>query len=152
MMIPALSLALALVLVAEPARPAATSSARPARRERIEFRITFPSWEAGGTFRMETLTGRTDHGVVRDQGGFSATGGAVRRVLEGEKGTLVLRLQAQTRSGKPPVFGRWTVASGTGLYAGATGGGTFTAMGSGDRRGGSPYELQFMIGQVLHVW
>jgi hypothetical protein len=101
---------------------------------------------------MESASGVTDLGVVRDQGGFSAAGGAVRRVLEGEKGTLVLRLQGQTRAGTPPIFGRWTVASGTGIYAGATGGGTFTAMGSGGRRGGNPYELQFLIGHLVHGW
>jgi hypothetical protein len=150
------SIALALALAAEPALPAppagASPAARPVRRDRIELRVSFRSWEAAGTFRMETASGRTDQGVVRDQGGFSATGGAVRRVLEGEKGALVLRLQGQTRSGTPSIFGRWTVASGTGVYAGMTGGGTFTAMGSGGRRGGSPYELQFLIGHLVHEW
>jgi hypothetical protein len=153
-MIVAAAMALALALAAEPAHPAGPAAGpakvRPVRRDRTEFRITFRPWEAGGTFRMETSSGRTDQGVVRDQGGFSATGGAVRRVLEGEKGTLVLRLQAQTRSGTPPIFGRWTVASGTGAYAGMTGGGTFTAMGSGGRKGGSPYELQYLIGHLVH--
>ncbi len=137
-----------------PLTPAAPSGApaRPVRRDRIELRVSFRSWEAAGTFRLESASGRTDQGAVRDQGGFSATGGAVRRVLEGERGTLVLRLQGQTRSGTPPIFGRWTVASGTGAYAGVTGGGTFTAMGSGGLRGGSPYELQFLIGHLVHGW
>lgn len=149
----AIALLLALGLTAEPARPPLPGHgppARPPRRERIELRVTLRSWEAGGTFRLESSTGKTDQGVARDQGGFSAAGGAVRRVLEGEDGTLVLRLQGQTRSGTPPVYGRWTIASGTGAYAGVTGGGTFTAMGSGDRRGGSPYELQFLVGHLVH--
>ena len=151
----ALAAALVLALGAEPSPPQAPGAAaptRPFRRERIEFRVTFRPWEYGGTFRMETSTGRTDQGVVHDLGGFSATGGSVRRVLEGEKGTLVLRLQGQTRAGMPPIFGRWTLFSGTGAYAGVSGSGTFTAMGSGDRRGGSPYELQFLVGHVVHGW
>jgi len=148
-------LILTLALAAEPAHrpgPAGSSpvSSRPMRRERIEFRVTFRPWESGGAFRMEASSGRSDQGVVRDLGGFSASGGAVRRVLEGEKGTLVLRLQGQIRPGQPPVLGRWTVASGTGAYAGVTGGGTFTAMSSGDERGGSPYELQYLIGHLVH--
>ncbi len=149
----AASLALALLLGAGPVRAAAPAAgrAREVRRERTELRVTFRPWEAGGTFRMETAGGRSDQGTVRDQGGFSATGGAVRRVLEGERGTLVLRLQGQTRAGTPPIFGRWTVASGTGAYAGVTGGGTFTAMGSGERKGGSPYELQVLVGQLVHA-
>jgi hypothetical protein len=147
-MIAMASLALTLSLAAEPARPAAPA-ARPVRRDRIELRVVFQPWEASGTFRLETASGRSDQGAVKDQGGFSASGGAVRRVLEGEKGTLVLRLQGQTRAGTPPIYGHWTVASGTGAYAGAAGGGTFTAMGSGDHRGGSPYQLQILIGHLV---
>jgi hypothetical protein len=131
---------------------AAGAAPKPVRRERIELRVTFRPWESGGTFRLETSTGRTDQGAARDLGGFSASGGGVRRVLEGEKGTLLLRLQGAPRPGQPPVFGRWTLASGTGIYAGMTGSGTFTAMSGGDRRGGSPYELQFLVGFVLHGW
>jgi hypothetical protein len=145
----AAALVLASACVATSAAPPAP---RPMRRERIELRVTLRPWEAGGAFQLATSSGRTDQGIARDTGGFSATGGAVRRILEGEKGTLVLRLQGQPRPGQPPLFGRWTVASGTGAYAGMTGSGTFTAMGSGDRRGGSPYELQFLVGHVLHGW
>ncbi len=145
-----LVLSLMLALLVAPDAPAAADVPRAARRERIELRVTFSSWDAGGSFRLETSGGKADHGVVRDQGGFSAAGGAVRRVVEGEKGTLVLWLQGQTRAGLPPVFGRWTIASGTGIWAGATGGGTFTAMDAGARRGGHPHELQFLVGSIAH--
>jgi hypothetical protein len=143
-----IAVAVALLLARAPAPPGRADPDRGAHRDRIELRVTFSSWEAGGTFRLETSAGKTDQGVVHDQGGFSAAGGAVRRVLEGEKGTLVLRLQGQTRAGVPPVFGRWTIASGTGSYAGATGGGTFTAMGAGGRRTANPYELQVLVGSL----
>jgi hypothetical protein len=133
-----------------PARAAGAARPKPLRRERVELRVTFRPWESGGTFRLETVTGRIDQGAARDTGGFSASGGGIRRVLEGERGTLVLRLQAQPRPGQPPIFGRWTLAYGTGAYAGATGGGTFTALSGGDRRGASPYELQFLVGTILH--
>lgn len=145
-----LALTLLLALAATPGAPARPDAAHTSRRERIELRVTFSSWDAGGAFRLETSGGKADHGVVRDQGGFSAAGGAVRRVVEGEKGTLILWLQGQTRAGLPPVFGRWTIASGTGIWAGVTGGGTFTAMDAGARRGGNPHELQFLVGSVAH--
>jgi hypothetical protein len=142
-------LALAFAAAAALAAPTAP---RPARRERIELRVTLRPWEPGGTFELETSGGHADQGVARDTGGFSAAGGSVRRVLEGEKGTLVLRLQGVARPGQPPLVGRWTVASGTGSWAGASGGGTFTAMARGGGRGGSPYELQFLVGHVVRAW
>lgn len=150
----ALALGAACACLAAAAAPPAplARGPRPVRRERIELRVTFRPWESAGAFRLATASGRTDQGAARDLGGFTAAGGGVRRVLEGEKGTLVLWLQGEPRPGQPLLFGRWTVTTATGAYAGLTGSGTFTGMSGGDRRGGSPGELQVLVGHVVHGW
>jgi hypothetical protein len=144
----ALAVALVCACATAAAAPRARSQGGAVKRERIELRVTFHPWESAGTFSLETSGGLGDEGSARDQGGFSASGGGVRRVLESEKGTLILRLRGRPRPGQPPVIGRWTLAGGTGAYAGMTGGGTFVAMSGGEQRGASPYELQVLVGRV----
>jgi hypothetical protein len=121
----------------------------PPGAERVELHVRFPPWQYTGTFRFEGASGATvDEGVARDQGGFSAGDGVVERVLEGARGTLVLRLSGGAKTpGFPPVFGRWAIVSGTGAYAALAGSGTFTSCGSGHLKA-SPYEMQTMIGHL----
>jgi hypothetical protein len=132
-----------------PPPPAARSP--PAGSKRIELHITFPPWRYTGTFRALSEAGLVlDEGIVRDQGGFSAGDGTVRRVLEGARGTLVLRVESGAKpAGFPSAFGRWSIVSGTGAWASLAGGGTFTSCGGGAPKGVSPFEMQTLLGHIL---
>jgi hypothetical protein len=119
----------------------------PAGAERVEVRVTFPPWQYTGKFRLETVSGDLlDEGTARDDGGF-ASQATVERVLEGARGTLVLRVQRSAKVPRfPALFGRWKVVGGTGAYARAVGHGTFTSCASGEVGKGSPFELQTLVG------
>lgn len=121
----------------------------PPGAERVEIVVRFPPWEYQGTFRAASADGAiADAGAAHDVGALLTSGAPVDRVLEGERGTLTLRLHGLRKTaGFPPFFGRWTVLRGTGAYAGLKGEGTFTAMGSGEGKGGS-LEVQTLLGHV----
>jgi hypothetical protein len=135
----------------EPPRP--RPSPPPAGSDRVEVHVRFPPHRHTGTFRIVSVSGAlADEGVAKDDGGFASHEGTVERVLEGAKGTIVLRVQgAPKTAGFPPIFGRWTVVRGTGAYERLAGGGTFTSCGAGEASKGSPFELQTLLGHVLHA-
>nr|WP_243338205.1 hypothetical protein [Anaeromyxobacter sp. SG29] len=150
------ALSLVAALAAAPAHADAPTPPRlpppapeppPAGAERVEVRVTFPPWQYTGKFRLETISGDLlDEGTARDDGGF-ASQATVERVLEGARGTLVLRVQRTAKVPRfPALFGRWTVVGGTGAYARAVGRGTFTSCASGEVGKGSPFELQTLVG------
>ena len=135
-----------------PAATAGAAGARPdAAGERVELLASFPPWSFTGTFTL-TLGSRSDRGVARDHGSLLGPDQQVTRVLEGEQGTLTLRLRGVSRGGFPQIVGRWTVVEGSGAYAGLAGGGTLTAVDGGrnreDRPLGSPFELQTLLGRL----
>jgi hypothetical protein len=134
---------------AEPPQPPPAPA--PDGSERVEVHVRFPPHQYTGTFRITSATGAVaDEGVATDDGGFASQEGVVERVLEGARGTIVLRVQGGPKTpGFPPVFGRWRVVRGTGAYARLAGGGTFTSCGSGEASKGSPFELQTLLGHVL---
>jgi hypothetical protein len=138
---------LALWLLATPAgAPGGPIHAPAAERLRTEILLRFPPWQFTGRFTL-TAGPLSDEGVVRDRGALVGVE-AVERTLEGQRGTLTLRLDDLQRSGGyPPYVGRWRVTAGTGAYAGLAGGGTFTAVDGGSERG-SPFEVQAMLGQL----
>src|SRR5215208_3797616 len=113
--------------------PPPAPQAPPPGSERVEVHVRFPPWQYTGSFRLVSASGAiADEGVARDDGGFAAQEDVVERVLEGAKGTLVLRVQGgQKTPGFPSLFGRWSVVRGTGAYARATGTGTFTSCTAG---------------------
>jgi hypothetical protein len=148
-----LALVLALATAARAAPPPAGAPPPPGST-RVEIHVTFPSWQYAGEFRVESSAGELlDHGTARDDGGF-ASQDVVLRVLEGARGTLLLRVRRTVvrRTAQvprfPALFGRWEVVRGTGAYAHAAGGGTFTSCGAGDLGKGSPFELQTLVGRV----
>ncbi|BDG02159.1 hypothetical protein [Anaeromyxobacter oryzae] len=155
-LVAALVAAPTLARAGEPVRnrePPPSAHEPPPGSERVEIHVRFPPWEYSGTFRIETAAGTIrDEGVARDLGGFAMGTGVVERVLEGSKGTITLRIQGSSKSGGfPPIFGRWTLASGTGAYASLSGSGTVTSCAAGAPKGGSPYELQTLLGHVVRV-
>ena len=146
-----------LLLLAGPARAGAPGERRPppppptdppAGAERSELHLRFPAWSAVGTFRLVGASeALSDTGVAREEGDVVV--GVTERVLEGAKGTLVVRLSAGAKIPVfPPVFGRWEVVRGTGAYARLAGGGTFTTCGSGAQPKGSPFEVQTLVGHL----
>lgn len=140
--------ALLLLAPAEPPDRARAAAARPVEAgQRVELTVRFPPWLFTGTFTLAGA-GLTDHGAARDGGSLTAAGATVERVLTGERGSLVLSLRGELHATSfPPLFGRWQVAGGTGAYAGATGGGTFTAADLGTGKG-SLLELQVLVGRL----
>jgi hypothetical protein len=130
----------------EPPQPPPTPP--PAGAERVELHLRFEPWVLTGRFRVVSASGTfADEGVARDDAGFSAQR-PIERVLEGARGTLVLRVAAGPKTpGFPPMFGRWTVVRGTGAYAALAGAGTFTTCG-GDAQKGSPFEVQTLVGYL----
>jgi hypothetical protein len=137
----------ALALAAAPPAPE-PAPAPPAAGQRTEILVRFPPWQFTGTFTL-AAGGLVDRGVARDRGSIVGPAKTVERVLEGERGTLVLTLRAEVKGASfPPIFGRWQVARATGAYAGLTGGGTFTAVDGGSGQGGSPFEVQTLLGRV----
>lgn len=152
----AAALAAAAPLVAPRAdAPARPSTPQPAPRppppgaERVELHLRFEPWGLSGRFRLVTaMGGVSDEGLARDDAGL-ASQRPVERVLEGARGTLVLRLSGGHNTPVfPAMFGRWTVVRGTGAYAGLAGSGTFTTCGSGQVLKGSPFEVQTLIGHL----
>jgi hypothetical protein len=154
---PVLAVALALfvapaVRADPPERPPAApveSAEPPPGADRVEIHVRFPPWEFTGTFRAVSASGAfADLGAVRDVGALLVSGAPVDRLLQGERGTLTLRLHGMRKTpGFPPVFGRWTVVRGTGSYVRLRGEGTFTAVGAGEGKGG-PFEVQTLVGHV----
>lgn len=163
-----LALSLAVAAGTAPAEPPARSRPRPpavpsppAGAERIEILVTFPPWQGPtgsfsvlarrytGTFRVESSSGELlDEGTARDDSGLAAQG-LVERVLEGSRGTVVLRVQQTAKVPRfPAIFGRWRIVRGSGAYRNAAGGGTFTGCESGDAGRGSVYELQTLVGHA----
>jgi hypothetical protein len=149
----ALALGLAPAVRADPPQQAPTapleSAEPPPGADRVEIQVRFPPWQFTGTFRAGSASGAfADLGAVRDVGALLVSGAPVDRILQGERGTLTLRLHGMRKTpGFPPVFGRWTIVRGTGSYAGLRGEGTFTAAGAGDGKGG-PFEVQTLLGHV----
>jgi len=143
-----LPLVAALLLAGPPIAPAdRVLPAVPAGAQRAEIQLRFPPWQFTGTFTLSAL-GLEDRGVARDVGSMIGPQKGVERILEGEKGALTLLLQAETRAGFPFIFGFWKVKDGTGAYAGLAGGGTFTAADGGVGKGGSPLEIQTLVGRL----
>jgi hypothetical protein len=154
-----LTLALAAVLASAAARADAPAGPRapppppsppPPGAARVEIHVTFPPWQYAGKFLIQSASGeQLDAGAARDDGGFAPQETSVERVLEGARGTLVLRVQGGARVPRfPALFGRWTIVRGTGAYAGAVGGGTFTSCSSGETGKGSPFERQTLVGHA----
>lgn len=141
---------LAALLLAAPTAPAPAAPpprAPPADGARAEIVVRFPPWQFTGDFTLGAGP-LADRGVARDRGSLVGPDKSVERVLEGALGTLTLTLQVETVGAAfPPIFGRWWVSGATGGYAGLTGGGTFTAT-DGGRQGGSPFEIQTLLGRV----
>jgi hypothetical protein len=131
-----------------PAAPPASAEPPPGA-DRVEIQVRFPPWQFTGTFRAVSASGTVaDLGAVRDVGALLVSGSPVDRLLQGERGTLTLRLHGLRKLPSfPSFFGRWTVVRGTGSYAGLRGEGTFTAVGSGAGKGG-PFEVQTLLGHV----
>lgn len=119
----------------------------PAGARRVEVHVAFAPWKYTGTFRVASVAGELiDQGTARDASGF-ASHVVTERVLEGARGTLVLRVQRSVQVPRfPALFGRWEIVRGTGAYARAVGGGTFTSCASGEAGRGSPFELQTLVG------
>jgi len=152
------AISLLLTAIAPAARAGAPDRARtpppppaeaPHGSDRAEIHLRFPAWRPVGTFRLVTASGEVaDSGVAREEG--DAVAGPSERVLEGEHGTLVIRLRTASKIPVfPPLFGRWEVVRGTGTYARLAGGGTFTTCGSGSAAKGSPFEVQTLVGHVV---
>jgi hypothetical protein len=150
--------ALAVSLLVGPARADAPVSSEPpqprpepppAGAERVEVHVRFEPWALTGRFRAVSASGAlSDEGLARDDAGFTSQR-PIERVLEGARGTLVLRIAGgQKTPGFPPLFGRWQVLRGTGAYAGLAGTGTFTTCGGGDAQKGSPFEVQTLVGYL----
>ncbi|HET9554478.1 MAG TPA: hypothetical protein VFP50_16055, partial [Anaeromyxobacteraceae bacterium] len=138
----------ALALAAAPPALEPPAAPPPAGGQRTEILVRFPPWQFTGTFTL-SAGGLVDRGVARDRGSIVGPAKTVERVLEGERGTLVLTLRAEVKGASfPPIFGRWQVARATGAYAGLFGGGTFTAVDGGSGQGGSPFEVQTLLGRV----
>jgi len=115
--------------------------------------VRFPPWQFTGTFTLSCGTlssgGLEDKGVAHDRGSLAGPDTAVERVLEGAHGTLTLTLRDVLHGiGFPSIFGRWEVSGGTGDYAGLAGGGTFSSVDGGTGKGGSPLEIQTLLGRV----
>lgn len=134
---------------ATPVTPQPAPRPPPPGAERVELHLRFEPWGLSGRFRLVSSAGAiADEGLARDDAGL-ASQRPVERVLEGSRGSLVLRLSGGHNTPVfPPVFGRWTVVRGTGAYAGLTGSGTFTTCGSGQALKGSPFELQTLVGHL----
>lgn len=134
---------------AAPWAPPPSPAPPPPGASRVEVHVTFPPWQYVGKFRIVSASGeQLDSGTARDDGGF-APEQIVERVLEGARGTLVLRVQRGAKVPRfPALLGRWTIVRGTGAYAGAVGGGTFTSCASGEIGKGSPFELQTLVGHA----
>ncbi|HTN51515.1 MAG TPA: hypothetical protein VML50_03870 [Anaeromyxobacter sp.] len=134
-----------------PSPPPPAARLPPPGAERVVLHVRFPAWQYTGKFRLEGRDGRVDEGVARDVGGYGTTGGDdVERTLEGARGTIRIRLKGgvQHAAGLPVFFGRWSIVSGTGAYAGLAGQGTFLSTTSGDSDHGSTNEVQSLIGYV----
>jgi hypothetical protein len=143
-----LPLVVALLLAGPPIAPAdRLQPVVPAGAQRAEIQLRFPPWQFTGAFSLSAM-GIEDRGEAHDLGAVLGPQKEVERILEGERGTLTLRLRAETRAGFPFIFGVWQVKQGTGAYAGLQGGGTFTAVDGGVGKGGSPFELQTLLGRV----
>jgi len=143
-----LPMLLALALSGPPLTPADRAPpVIPANAERAEILLRFPPWQFTGTFTFSAL-GLQDRGVARDLGSVVGPQKDVARILEGERGTLTLLLRAESRASFPHIFGFWQVKDGTGAYAGLAGGGTFTAADGGVGKGGSPFEIQTLLGRL----
>jgi hypothetical protein len=129
--------------------PPPAAAEPPPGSERTELHLRFPAWRPVGTFRLVGAAGTvSDTGVAREEG--DAVAGVTERVLEGEHGTLVLRLRTASKIPIfPPLFGRWEVVRGTGAYSRLAGGGTYTMCGSGTASKGSPFEVQTLVGHVV---
>jgi hypothetical protein len=134
---------------ATPAPPQPAPRAPPPGADRVELHLRFEPWALSGRFTLVSSSGAiADEGLARDDAGLSAQR-PVERVLEGARGTLVLRLAGSpVAPGFASIFGRWSVARGTGAYAGLGGSGTFTACGRGQGVKGSPLEVQTLVGHL----
>lgn len=129
-----------------PAAPQPAPRPPPPGADRVELHLRFEAWGLSGRFRLVSASGAVaDEGLARDDAGFAAQR-PVERVLEGSRGTLVLRLAGAPST--PGFFGRWTVVRGTGAYAGLAGSGTFTTCGRGEALKGSPFEVQTFVGHL----
>ena len=153
--------ALALAAAAASPRPALAGDAHeaaplgleppPPSAHRVQFVVRFPAWRFTGTYRAtcEDAGLLAGEGTARDAGGLGTPGAIVERTLRSEGGTLVIRLAGEHEPRSVPAFaGRWSIASGTGQYAGLRGGGTFSSTDSGVGEKGSPFELQILVGRV----
>lgn len=142
-------LTLLLLQAPGPATPAPPSPAPhlATTGERIVLDVRFPPFQFTGTFTL-ALGALRDRGVARDRGSLLGPKRRVERVLEGQLGTLTLRLDTRLRGGiNQPIFGRWQVVGATGAYAGRRGDGSFTAVDAGGGSG-SPFERQTMLGRL----
>jgi len=143
-----LPLLLSLALAGPPLAPADRAPpVVPPGAERAEIVVRFPPWQFTGTFTFAAL-GIDDRGVARDAGSVVGPQREIERVLEGEKGTLTVLLRAESRAAFPFIFGFWQVKEGTGAYQRLAGGGTFTAVDGGVGQGGSPFEIQTLLGRI----
>ena len=121
----------------------------PQGMERVEVHVTFPPWgtPVPSVSSRPRASYRPRHGAGRDSGFGSQE--VVERVLDGARGTLVLRVQRSAKVPRfPALFGRWEIVRGSGAYARAAGSGTFTSCSSGEAGKASPFELQTLVGHA----
>jgi hypothetical protein len=152
--LPLLAAAIALA-VAPRARAGAPPAPRdPAPRaapagERVEIVVRRPTFLSTGTFRAVSAHGTLhDRGTARDRTGPETPEMPLERLLEGEKGTLRLRLLGSHKGAPFPIamFGRWTVVDATGAYAGLRGEGTYTVTDGGGEDKAQDVELHTLVG------
>jgi hypothetical protein len=125
----------------------------PAGGERVEILVRRPAFLYGGTFQAVSASGAVhDQGTSRDrQSGAETPEAPMDRVLEGEQGTLTLRIEGGGHKAAPypaMMFGRWTIVGGTGAYAGLRGGGTYTVTDGGTDERTEALELHTLVGFV----
>jgi hypothetical protein len=132
-----------------PAAPPDGAPRAPKPGERVEIVVRRPSFLSTGTFQAVSANGTLhDRGAARDRTGPDTPETPHERLLEGEKGTLRLRLQGTHKLAPFPVmtFGRWTVVDATGAYAGLRGEGTFTVTDGGGADKSQDLELHTLVG------
>jgi hypothetical protein len=149
----ALSTLSAATARAAPTVPPARPPAAPvAAGERIEIVGRRPAFLRTGTFRVTTASGSIhDQGEARDLPNTEAPDSPVDRLLEGERGTIRLRVEGGHKAAPFPAmhFGRWRIVDATGAYAGLRGEGTYTVT-----DGGAPdaksveVEMHWLVGVV----
>jgi hypothetical protein len=150
----ALLLAASAAARAGPA-PASQQAPPPPRRaggERVEILVRRPAFLFGGTFQARSAAGTIhDQGSSRDhQVGSEAPDAPMGRVLEGERGTITLRLEGGHKASPFPIFtyGRWAIVGGTGAYAGLRGEGTYTVTDDGSDVASPERELHTLVGVI----